>query len=256
VWIYRDWSSGDPQNGDLTVYDQYANVTDYNTMVADQTGKFQGFNGTSQNNASATTDMFLLSWTLTPITDVWAYAGTANTGLGRDINNIASPNAYGQRLGLIYTDYVEYARSADISAYLDGIKATNNITGTHRLLALANGLALDGGANTQGTSTQMWSSNGSNDQLWNIRASGSGYSISSVQSGLALDGGSNYSGVHPWVWGGNGTADQQWKITPYGSGYLITSVQSGLALDAGGSQGANPQLDGSSGGTSQVWLLQ
>jgi hypothetical protein len=121
VWVYRDWSSGDPQNGDLTVFDQYANVTDYATMKNDQFTKFNSFNGTCQNNASVPCDLFLLSWTLTPAVDVWAYVNAPDADLGNDINTLTNPNASGKIVNIVYTDYNEYSRSVDVCEYLNGI---------------------------------------------------------------------------------------------------------------------------------------
>jgi hypothetical protein len=257
IWVYRDWSSADPQNGDLRVFDQYANVTDYPTMMNDQFNKFQSYNGTCQNNASVPCDLFLLSWTLTPAVNVWSVVGPPDRGLGYDVNDLVTPNSHGQILNIIYTDYNEYSRSTDLSVFLNGIKNSGGLLGTHRLLNVSTGLALDGGSNAQGTLVQMYSSNGTADQLWNIQTSGSGYSITSVQSGLALDGGSNTLGTHPQLWPANGTADQQWKIQSSGSGYNIISVQSGLAVDAAGAaQGSNPQMASGSGAASGQWKLQ
>jgi len=257
IWVYRDWSSSDPQNGDLRVFDQYANVTDDATMRSDQFGKFWSYNGTSQNNSGVPCDMFLLSWTLTPAVDIWSVVGPPNSGLGYDINDLVTPNSFGQNVNILYTDYIEYSRSTDIAVFLNGIKSTSGFLGTHRLLNVASGLAVDGGANAQGTLAQLYTSNGTPDQLWNIQPSGNGYSITSVQSGLALDGGANAHGTSPQLWTANGTPDQQWLIQASGSGYRIVSVQSGLAVDAAGNtQGANPQLETTSGGASQEWKFQ
>jgi hypothetical protein len=257
IWVYRDWSSSDPQNGDLRVFDQYANVTDYPTMMNDQFTKFQGYDGTCQNNLAVQCELFLLSWTLTPTVNVWNVVGPPDRGLGYDVNDLVTPNSHGQMLNILYTDYNEYSRSTDLSVFLNGIKSAGGFLGTHRLLNLSSGLALDGGPNAQGTLVQMYSSNGTPDQLWNIQPSGSGYSITSVESGLALDGGANAVGTHPQVWPANGTADQQWNIQPSGSGYSIVSVQSGLAVDAAGNtQGTNPQMNSVGGSAAQQWKLQ
>jgi hypothetical protein len=56
IYAYRDWSSSDPQSGDLVVFDQYADVTDYSTMKSDQFTKFDDFTGFAENNSSVPTD--------------------------------------------------------------------------------------------------------------------------------------------------------------------------------------------------------
>jgi hypothetical protein len=135
--------------------------------------------------------------------------------------------------------------------------SNEGIAGTFQLVSVQSRLALDGGANQQGTPVQMWTSNGTPDQLWSIQPSGSGASITSAQSGLALDGGANQSGTNPQMWPANGTADQQWVIQPSGSGYSITSVQSGLVLDGGANQsGTNPQMYPANGTVDQQWMFQ
>lgn len=121
IYVYRDWSSSDPQNGDLVVFDQYADVTDYSTMKSDQFTKFDDFTGLAENNSSIPTDLFLLSWTLTPLVDVWSVVGPPDQGLGNDINSLTIPNSYGKIINIVYTDYVEYSRSTDVTEYLNGI---------------------------------------------------------------------------------------------------------------------------------------
>ena len=121
VYVYRDWSSSDPQNGDLVVFDQYADVTDYSTMKTDQFTKFDDFTGYAQNNSSVPCDLFLLSWTLTPAVDVWSLVGTPDQDLGSDINTLSIPNSSGKIVNIVYTDYVEYSRSTDVAEYLNGI---------------------------------------------------------------------------------------------------------------------------------------
>ena len=129
--------------------------------------------------------------------------------------------------------------------------------GTFHITSVQSGLALDGGANTQGTLLQLYTPNTSADQQWTVLPSGSGSSIVSVQSGLALDGGTNNSGTHPQMWVANGTPDQQWVIQPSGTGFSITSVQSQLVLDGGANQvGVNPQMYGTNSSVDQQWLFQ
>jgi hypothetical protein len=135
--------------------------------------------------------------------------------------------------------------------------SNEGVAGAFQIISAQSGLALDGGANQQGTLVQLWTSNGTADQIWNIQPSGSGASITSSQTGLALDGGANQSGTNPQMWTANGTADQQWLIQPSGSGYSITSVQSALALDGGANAvGTNPQMYPANGTVDQQWKLQ
>ena len=56
--------------------------------------------------------MFLLSWTLTPATDVKGYSVLPNSKLKGDIAEMKVPNRFGRVPNLLYMDYVEaiYAR--------------------------------------------------------------------------------------------------------------------------------------------------
>jgi hypothetical protein len=147
IYAYRDWQSLDPQNGDLTVFDIYSDTTDLTEMMTGtdpasghggpnvaylpngQIPKWQGpsangvpydgFTGTSYNEVKVPCDLFLLSWTLTPDTDVWSYAQEANGAL---VDNIPSDllNKPGYAINLIYVDYVSYARATDVACVRNG----------------------------------------------------------------------------------------------------------------------------------------
>ena len=126
IWTYRDWDSGDPQNGDLVVFDEYSNVTEFTNMENDQFAKFNAYNGYAQNNPSVPVDMFLLSWTLTPPVDVWFTVTAPDSSLGMEVNDVPIPNSNGKVINILYTDYSEYSRSTDTSVYLNSINEANN----------------------------------------------------------------------------------------------------------------------------------
>jgi hypothetical protein len=174
------------------------------------------------------------------------------SGAGTELHDLA---VAGNALGLLskYT-----SGGGPLGPQAAGWNVSNEgVAGTFQIVSVQSGLALDGGANQQRTLAQMWTSNGTPDQLWSIQPSGSGASITSVQSGLALDGGANQSGTNPQMWPANGTVDQQWVIQPSGSGYSITSVQSGLVLDGGANLvGTNPQMYPTNGTVDQQWKFQ
>ncbi|BDD07739.1 hypothetical protein FUAX_01710 [Fulvitalea axinellae] len=117
IYTYRDWQSGDPQAGDLVVFDRYSNTTDYNAMKNDQLAKFRDYNGRSQNG-KADCDMFLLSWTLTPVTYVWGYSRPANANLAVEMDKI-QPNANGFIPNILYTDFVQLSKATDASILLN-----------------------------------------------------------------------------------------------------------------------------------------
>lgn len=121
IYTYRDWDAGDPQHGDLTVFDRYSNSTDPNLMMSDQTGKFKSFDGRCQRDPSVQCDLFLLSWTLTPVTAVWFYAKQVNPLLRSKVQGMNNPNSYGQHLNILYVDYVEYADATEVCLSLNDI---------------------------------------------------------------------------------------------------------------------------------------
>lgn len=124
-WVYRDWSSNTPEKGNLTVFDQYSNTTDLAAMERDQFQKLDNFNGKCEKNASVPCDLFLLSWTLTPVTAVWLYAQDADRVLGRKMMERRQANKYGYFTNILYLDYFEYARPTFIASIL--LKGYNNI---------------------------------------------------------------------------------------------------------------------------------
>ncbi len=118
IWIYRDWDSGDPAVGDLRVYDQYSNSISYPAMKADQFAKFAGYDGRCKR-ADVPCDLFLLSWTLTPPTDVPGYAKEPNQRMASDLANMQIPNRFGCVVNLLYADCVETADVTDVAIRLN-----------------------------------------------------------------------------------------------------------------------------------------
>jgi hypothetical protein len=86
-------------------------------MKENQFQKFNDYNGKCENDQNVPCDLFLLSWTLTPYTDVWLYSKTPNRNLGDAITELTIPNQYGCIVNMLYTDYVEYSRSTDVALY-------------------------------------------------------------------------------------------------------------------------------------------
>ncbi len=154
VFNYRDWYAPDPQMGDLNVFDLYSDTIHLDTMMISlaqdtnvtstampdgQQPKFEGgnvtsgwsggdptwggFNGVCQypgpNNTQVPCDLFLLSWTLTTDPVVFVGAWDANSVLANSVTS-KGPNKWGQTLGILYNDYVQSARSADVAYRLNG----------------------------------------------------------------------------------------------------------------------------------------
>jgi len=119
IWVYRDWDSADPAPGDLRVFDQYSNSTSYPAMKADQFAKFNRYDGRCRARPDLPCDLFLLSWTLTPTTNVPAFAAVINPHLATDLSELKIPNQFGCRINLLYTDCVETAHATDLATELN-----------------------------------------------------------------------------------------------------------------------------------------
>ncbi|MBX9635186.1 MAG: hypothetical protein K2X44_09415 [Magnetospirillum sp.] len=125
IWVYRDWDAEKPAQGDLRVYDVYSNTISYDTMKSNQFAKFNAYTGickNKQDGKEVPCDMFLLSWTLTPPTDVWNFSTQANRNLADALRELRVPNAHGQIVNVLYVDYVEYARVTDVTVFQNGLQ--------------------------------------------------------------------------------------------------------------------------------------
>ena len=121
IYVYRDWDSSYPQYGDLRVYDIYANTTSYDTMKNDQFTKFANYDGLCKNNQSIACDLFLLSWTLTPVTDVALFSKPANRNLPAALMGMAHTNRYGKIVNIVYVDYFELSHAVDTCLFMNGM---------------------------------------------------------------------------------------------------------------------------------------
>ena len=123
-WVYRRWDSDTPSCGDLRVFDQYSDTVSFTDMQKDQFGNFERYTGKMAHDKKLPCDLFLLSWTLTPVTGVWFAAQAANRRLGEYILKTPPRNRYGQMINLLFVDYVEYARVTDVALFRNGERVT------------------------------------------------------------------------------------------------------------------------------------
>jgi hypothetical protein len=129
VWVFRDWDSAHPEQGDLRVYDKYSNTMSYAAMKTDQLGKFERYDGKCKGRPDVPCDLFLLSWTLTPATNVRAFAAEPNRNLETVLKWLKIPNRHGFVPNLLYTDYVKSANLTDVAVQLNlAISATERVT--------------------------------------------------------------------------------------------------------------------------------
>ena len=114
IYVYRDWEASEEEaaEGRATVFDDYANVTSYNTMKKDQLKKFADYNGRMKNKSNLPCDLFLMSWTLTPIMDINSYVEVPNQNLASEMSNV-NRNGYDKIPNILFVDYYEGARVTD-----------------------------------------------------------------------------------------------------------------------------------------------
>lgn len=141
--------------------------------------------------------------------------------------------------------------------------------GTYILTVANTNAALDvhNGSYASGANVQVWQSNNSGAQKWNVTRNSDGtYTIVNAASGKALDvaGGSAHSGANVQQYQPNGSAAQRWNITFDAGGFKIASAagpgSSGpCVLDVSGgvtSNGANVQVYQSNNSAAQRFTLQ
>ncbi len=113
----RNWdigskdNPGDPKLGQVTVFDQYSNTGTYETMAKGQLKKFEDFNG-KMEVVDFPCDLFLLAWTLTPITFIASHAIIADAHLGPVMSHV-NRNKFGLIPNIINTDFYEWSGSTD-----------------------------------------------------------------------------------------------------------------------------------------------
>ncbi|WP_139831520.1 MULTISPECIES: hypothetical protein [unclassified Pseudomonas] len=104
IWPYFDTTENPSSviGRDLTVYDHYADQTDYPTMAGDQTAKLGKYGGWGDSY------LFLLSWTLTgdtQVRDIEVLAGMANPWLPQVLAD--KTIRYGRRPNIVYLDFID-----------------------------------------------------------------------------------------------------------------------------------------------------
>ncbi|MFA8300844.1 MAG: hypothetical protein ACEPOV_11825 [Hyphomicrobiales bacterium] len=115
IYTYRDNYDSNIGEADIVFYDDYTDTTDYGRMRSDQLNKYYNYDGLSSNKES---DMFLLSWTLTPVTGVGKASRPANSNLDLEMSKVM-PNNYGHIPNVLYVDYGQLARVTDAAMLMN-----------------------------------------------------------------------------------------------------------------------------------------
>jgi len=118
-WVYRKCDDENSNQGQLVVYDYYSETTSYEEMRDDQLTKFEAYTGWQKYFPNLPCDIFLLSWTCTPITGVWFESVDPNRHLGKVIAETNIRNSHGRIMNALYVDYCEFARVTDVGIVLN-----------------------------------------------------------------------------------------------------------------------------------------
>jgi hypothetical protein len=117
IYTYRDWDSKDVSIADLTVYDVYTNTLEFKKMEGDQLSKFDRFDGKCESSTTPC-DLFLFSWTLTPVSNVSDASNQCNPFLG-EVSARLNVNSHGKIPNLLFVDFFENSRVTDIAITLN-----------------------------------------------------------------------------------------------------------------------------------------
>lgn len=113
LYTYRDWDSEVKTGTEFTVYDQYSNTSVLSWMQNDQLQKLRTFNG-KMKTLPGPCDLFLLSWTITPVLAIRASAAEANATLAPEMSHVRR-NGYGFIPNILYVDFYSWADAADVA---------------------------------------------------------------------------------------------------------------------------------------------
>ena len=151
---------------------------------------------------------------------------------------------------------------------LDALAASSKGTvaaGTYEVRSAVKSSAVFDAANgytSNGTAVQVYASNGTDAQRWNVEVGSDGYlTIKNAKSGLALDvtDGEAYSGAKLQLWQPNGTRAQKWVAVADGKGVkLVSALDEGLVVDlpSGSAKNGNQlQLYSANGTAAQRWAF-
>lgn len=196
-------------------------------------------------------------------------SGSATYGYIAKGDSVTILGSSGARTQVLYNVSAHYKlawiETSQVSKYLtaDDPSGSSLAEGTYTLTtALKSGMVLDveNNSSENGANIQIYTSNGTSAQIYQISAVGGGwYKIIHTGSGKAVDvsGGSSASGTNVWLYEDNGSDAQRWKFIPYSGGYLIQN-KLGCYLDVSGggsSDATNVWAYECNYTASQIWFL-
>lgn len=143
------------------------------------------------------------------------------------------------------------------------VSGISGISGTHRIVNVQSGKAIDNGSSSLGAGCVQWAINdvsGGGQQKWTFtQNSDTSWNIINVMSGYAMEMQATTNGAQAKVWSANGGSNQRWWVDRQSDGtYKIWNQWSGKALEnASSTQDGTPIIQWDwSGGNWQRWSLQ
>lgn len=204
----------------------------------------------------------------TPVITAHGIAFESVAHPGRVLDLTGGNTANGTRLQLWQANNTP----AQAFALTSATDALPNGTYTFTVANTSAALDVTNGSYASGANVQLWQSNNSGAQKWNVSRNADGtYTIVNAASGKALDvaGGSAYSGANVQQYQPNGSAAQRWNITfdnggfkiasaagPGANGPCVLDVSGGLAANGTVPNGTNLQVYQSNNSAGQRFTLQ
>lgn len=119
IWQYANHDDEDVRTSDLRVFDSYTKNGDHRAVIDDQLTKFNAFSYADITpNTKESSDLFLLSWTTT-YGHPWVQAKGMLRELADEMAKLTIPSAKGAIPNILYLDYAEYGRVAEVVACIN-----------------------------------------------------------------------------------------------------------------------------------------
>ena len=180
-------------------------------------------------------------------------------GVSGSYTQIKYPVSGGYKYGFITTananNYVYGSSNAvNYSTVANGTYILYSGVGSNRVLDVS------GASSAEGTNIQLWESNGSAAQKFNVSKQSDGwYRIANVNGrALDVDKAERRNGANVIQWGWSGATNQRWRFVNAGGGYYYIQSALGYYLDvngAGTANGTNVQIWEKNNTNAQKWKL-
>jgi hypothetical protein len=169
----------------------------------------------------------------------WAYGGFS-------LINMATGKAMTLTSGGQDGHTIKMSTQKNIKTQAFFLQRTAALSSGTYLISTVGGKVIDSknGGVKAGTNTQVWQSNGTAAQKWQLKAADGGhFSIRCVRSGRVLDikNSSTAHGANVRLWNYKGSSGQLWKVVPSKDGWFYIQAKNGSYLSVAGGGKKNGQ---------------